>query len=289
MKFAFRRRRNSGGDQPDGLDESKRRSVIDLSGYLTAESTISPPLPSVTVKVVEETENIDEHDNQIPLDQASEAENDQIDESKESLSSRLPTVSIDALNEEEKCTREGVSSPRDAGRVGFSRVEIKEYPICLGDNPAVSRGIPIAIGWDPFGTYEMGLEEYERSRPPRRLKLQLKMDSLYRIRLLKRVGYSHTEIKERLDQVDSAKRRRHRTARLSHYARISELLEWVKRGSLNATCRRRQKRDERAKLQKYRTPKNKHTSSWPSNTTMIKAGRAPSPLSVNMIGEIVCR
>jgi len=292
-KSIFRRRSSSDEDQPDELARTKHRSYIDLSNIGTAtsteasteESTGLQPIPPVAVIVGQESEVIGQHDNQIPLGQANDAENDQTDE--ESLSSLPMTSSIDDLDVR-------VPPSRETGRVGFSSVEFKEYPVSLGDNPAVSRGIPITIGWEPCGTYEFDVDNYEDNRPPRRMKTQLKMDSLHRLRLLKRMGYSQEEIKARVEQVDIVKRRRHRTARLSHYGRVSEILERVKRASLNASFRRSQKKMERAQLAIYRTPKERGADwSWSTNTTTPTPEDcddcSSSHLSVNMAGEVAGR
>ncbi|CAB9512452.1 expressed unknown protein [Seminavis robusta] len=49
-------------------------------------------------------------------------------------------------------------------RVSFSKIEIREYPRCLGDHPCVVVGPPLSIGWNPSGRYELDLDEYEQSR-----------------------------------------------------------------------------------------------------------------------------
>lgn len=44
--------------------------------------------------------------------------------------------------------------------VSFDSVHVHEHAIVLGDNPAVSSGLPIALG-DFYGTDVMGVDEYE--------------------------------------------------------------------------------------------------------------------------------
>jgi len=60
-----------------------------------------------------------------------------------------------------------MSSPshttRRKKRVSFGDVNVTEYPIELGINPAGS-GCPITIGWNPLGSYSCDLDIYEQYR-----------------------------------------------------------------------------------------------------------------------------
>lgn len=46
-------------------------------------------------------------------------------------------------------------------RVSFKNIEIREYPRCLGENPSVSAGPPISIGWRHNQSYVLDLDQYE--------------------------------------------------------------------------------------------------------------------------------
>ena len=50
-------------------------------------------------------------------------------------------------------------------RVAFGRIEIKEYPYQLGDNPSVSDGAPLTIAWEPQSTTVFEVESYEAYHP----------------------------------------------------------------------------------------------------------------------------
>jgi hypothetical protein len=56
--------------------------------------------------------------------------------------------------------------------VAFSTVEVREHPRILGDNPSVKKGPALSLGWyipDRCRTRRYGsIDEYEKSRPPRR-------------------------------------------------------------------------------------------------------------------------
>jgi hypothetical protein len=57
--------------------------------------------------------------------------------------------------------------------VSFNCIEIREYSRCLGNNPATTHGPSLSIDWDYSETRSFGLEEYEKSRPPRRVTNQM--------------------------------------------------------------------------------------------------------------------
>ena len=48
--------------------------------------------------------------------------------------------------------------------VSFQSVSVREYPRCLGDNPSVSSGPPISIGWKPQKNEEFSIDDYEAGR-----------------------------------------------------------------------------------------------------------------------------
>jgi len=53
-------------------------------------------------------------------------------------------------------------------KVSFSNLEIREYPITLGDNPGGTMGPPISLDYQKGETQMVMLEDYENKRPPRR-------------------------------------------------------------------------------------------------------------------------
>ena len=109
--------------------------------------------------------------------------------------------------------------------VRFSTIHVREYDLCLGDNPAVARGAPISLDWnyhDRVHVYSC-LEDFEQSKyssrrnsgshvGSARLNL-LRRPSLERVRLLKELGYSRGEIKEAMDTVEKVRCQRFRTMR----------------------------------------------------------------------------
>jgi len=184
--------------------------------------------------------------------------------------------------------------------VRFSTLEIREYPMCMGDSPACARGIPIAIGWEYITAHtDIPVDEYELLRPRRREKQELKMESLDRIRLLKQegFGYSRKEIQEAISEVDKERRRRQKTRNWLRLAPIEEACETVIRDVLHCTIWRsrkhrmdqylepfknqgqgKKKRRKRERKQRERTKRNTSKNSS-TKEDMSKAAGTISQLS----------
>jgi hypothetical protein len=136
-------------------------------------------------------------------------------------------------------------------RVTFSTLEIREYPICVGDNPAVSIGVPITIQWTHDGESIFSVEDYEEQRPTPRTMLQLRMPSRCRADLLKRLGFSRTDVMEGTKHANIARNRRKRTRETLKFQPAHEFLERARRATLNATLKRAAKRKEKEFLHRY--------------------------------------
>jgi hypothetical protein len=77
--------------------------------------------------------------------------------------------------------------------VSFDRIEIREYSLCLGNNPATTHGPPLSIDWDynEAGTFQV--DDYETTRPPRRISKSMIVPGFVREEIL-------------LDQTDATKK-----------------------------------------------------------------------------------
>jgi len=110
-------------------------------------------------------------------------------------------------------TRDITDSSRDKS-VRFSSVDVRDYTLCLGDNPSVTRGVPISLDWEYDEAQSYEIDTYERDRcEDRRDSDELKLPSLQRVQMLKRLGYSRGEINERVKEVDIIKDKRFSTRR----------------------------------------------------------------------------
>jgi hypothetical protein len=89
----------------------------------------------------------------------------------------------------------------DAKRVAFATVSVHLHSMILGDNPAVSAGLPVQIDWEPMSSFTRSLDEYERDKGPPRSMFQLKMGQMRRENMLKQYGLERADYLRALQQV----------------------------------------------------------------------------------------
>jgi hypothetical protein len=93
--------------------------------------------------------------------------------------------------------------------VSFGELTIIEFPIMLGDNPAVSSGAPIQLGPKPLSTQTRNLEIYEYIRKDtRRHRKHLLLSVPRRAGLLFAAGYTLDQIGKATLQVQTIKSQR---------------------------------------------------------------------------------
>ena len=94
-------------------------------------------------------------------------------------------------------------------RVSFNQIEIREYARCMGDNPATTHGPPLSIDWDynVAGTY--AVDEYEDTRPPRRVSQEFCVPRAIREDiLLTHTDVSKKEMKKAVAEIRTIRQRR---------------------------------------------------------------------------------
>ena len=107
------------------------------------------------------------------------------------------------------------SPPNSKGQsVSFHTVIIREYGRCVGDNPAVSSGPPISLGWDYLPNREVPVDLYESdirpSGPRTRKDFFLTPQKRFHI-LLDEWGFCVQEICRAKDEAAEIKCQRHRS------------------------------------------------------------------------------
>ena len=93
-------------------------------------------------------------------------------------------------------TASNASSTDSKKSVSFSCVDVREYDVTLGDNPACSAGPPISLGWEYKNEIRQDLRAFEAKRyiARRKKKKELRLSSNMRKRLLKELGFSSDQI-----------------------------------------------------------------------------------------------
>ncbi len=98
--------------------------------------------------------------------------------------------------------------------VKFDNVEIREYIVTVGDNPSVSGGPPIGIGWSHLKDREIKVpvDAYENFRDGmRRTLAEMKMPPHIRLKTLREWDASTSEIRRAQKECDLIRRQRFET------------------------------------------------------------------------------
>ena len=113
------------------------------------------------------------------------------------------------------------AAPHERTKVRFGTVGVRVYDRALGDHPDVRVGPPMTLSWKFSEHAPVNLEEYEKSKPPR--KLMLRMNSMDRKKFLKyQCGVTEDEILAAEVRVAKTKAARQRSAK---NARLEKKLE----------------------------------------------------------------
>jgi len=129
--------------------------------------------------------------------------------------------------------------------VSFHSVQIREYERCLGDNPCVSSGPAISIGWRHTGNGRTFLvNDYETNRAQRRRSTEMLIPRHVREDMLHfEYGVSRSQISRTVKNINNFKAQRRQTVNNLNFEVIEEMFESAKR-RLVRTVKRRGKRKE---------------------------------------------
>lgn len=121
--------------------------------------------------------------------------------------------------------REGQRSSTLKG-VRFGNIVITEFPIILGDNPAVTSGAPVTIDWTPQAENSYSVNAFEQFKPARRRRRKLLISVSSRAILLLAAGYSVDEIADASINAQQIKHERQVTLHANqNWDRVSLLME----------------------------------------------------------------
>lgn len=121
------------------------------------------------------------------------------------------TMSLDSSHSEMK---HDDTPPTIKESCSFSVVNIREHERIAGDNPCVSKGVSLAIGWGYVQHQSMELDYYEKNKGRTRGKVELLVPPEVRLRMLKdEFGVSTDKINAAMKEVSITKgQRRHTVA-----------------------------------------------------------------------------
>ena len=99
------------------------------------------------------------------------------------------------FDHEDDCTCSvGRKSGGDVLSVSFRSIDIHEFSMELGDNPACGTGVPVQIGWEPHTFDTMDIDIYERQRIKNKKKDDLLIPAEQRRRIVTSTGTPMEEI-----------------------------------------------------------------------------------------------
>mmetsp|Transcript_5250 Transcript_5250/g.7712 ORF Transcript_5250/g.7712 Transcript_5250/m.7712 type:complete len:219 (-) Transcript_5250:26-682(-) len=103
--------------------------------------------------------------------------------------------------------------------VSFDKVQIRFYPIIMGDNPCCSSlGPPIQLDFNYFKQVDYTVDKYESQRQPRRTDSELKISGWIRKKMIKRcTNHTNEEISDRILEMCKINDQRKQTVRRAKF------------------------------------------------------------------------
>ena len=126
-----------------------------------------------------------------------------------------------------KSARSIASTSSNASSVHFGTIGVREYERSIADNPAVSEGPPIGLGWDYEEEKVFPLDAYEKAKPTPRIKEEFLMPARVREEiLLHEWGHTLRDIRDASREAMEIRKRRERAQKTSKAVeRFYELAE----------------------------------------------------------------
>lgn len=169
-----------------------------------------------------------------------------VDEKKEEIPDLTPevlstttstttTASTRTDKDGEVCDNDSSSSSNNKKKnmkrsVSFDSVKIREYSRCLGNNPAVTHGPPLSLDWDYIEAGVYDLDEYEMSRPPRRMTHQMLVPGMVREEIiLSQTDSTRNQINRVLGEIKTARHQRQATVALQEFENLTYAVETIRR------------------------------------------------------------
>lgn len=133
----------------------------------------------------------------------------------------------------ESPTPEDVDEPKVKERIkrcSFSSVDIREHERVAGDNPCVTSGVPLSIGWGYLQHEPISLDDYEEHKGPARDKIEMMVPAKVRRSMLRdEFGVSIPEINASMKEVNITKKQRRHTVATENMEGWVEVAQSAKR------------------------------------------------------------
>lgn len=147
-----------------------------------------------------------------------------------------------------------LAQPSRQRKIGFTHVEIRYYEQILSDNPAVTSGPPIGIGWKyRVMKKDISVDAWEyRQRPHRRFLTGLMVTRHDRTNMLYDLGYNQKDIAIAVRDVLKVKNKRKQTYNNIRFQNMEEMVEKTTRRLKDALTLGMSVRKQRQMLAPYK-------------------------------------
>ena len=140
---------------------------------------------------------------------------------------QLLNITQDEMNDSRVSNQERKTATK--GDIRFTKLEIREYPICPGDNPGGFFGPPLTMSWDYTSSTCTTVDKYEDIRKfNRRSFHQLKLPAKKRSDILRELGYNRSEIQAAVRTANLERNRRKASLSKVEHDHLYEQLEKLK-------------------------------------------------------------
>lgn len=153
-------------------------------------------------------------------------------------------------------------------KVSFSTVEVRHYERILGDNPGVSSGPPLSIGWNYYDdrTIQLSVDDYEYYQRPCHDESDMVLSRYERETILEALGYSEKEVAKAIRQNYKLKRNRRQTVNNLPVMGIEEVVETAKK-SLSKILPGKKNRSSKKLLKEWMTGQCENIDETTSHTS----------------------
>jgi len=146
--------------------------------------------------------------------------------SSDSVTSIATSLASTSISSEHRSTSQG---RRRIKTTTFDKVFIYEFPLTLGDNPAVREGCPVALGNKCVNQTVLDVESFEESRRPdinkRRRGKDLYIPVYDRAALLMSQGFTLEKIVQTVLEVEEVKKSRQECLKLNGWQKLNYAID----------------------------------------------------------------
>ena len=184
-----------------------------------------------------------------------------------------------SLSSKGRCTSQGRRGVKTAS---FDKVFIYEFPLTIGNNPAVREGCPVSLGSECIHQTVLDLESYEQSRRSsihkRRRGKDLYIPVYDRAALLMLKGHTLKKIVKTVLEVEKIKKSRHECMKLNGWQKLNYAIDSAGKSIIRKLTS--------GNSSKIKWSNDKSSSNMSGGSENIMGGRDQKPNSVVQVARM---